>query len=96
MKILVDETSDGLDIKLQLRGYKAESIKKLKEKESKLGEDFNVIQYAQENDMLLITKDKENGRACKTNNFPCIWINDESIFEQMILPELERRKKEEN
>ena len=36
-------------------------MKKLKEKEAKLGRDFNVIQYAQEKDMILITKDKENG-----------------------------------
>ena len=92
LKILVDETSDGLDIKLRLAGYVAESVKKLKETESKLGHDFNVIQYAQQNNMVLITKDKENGKACKANSFPCIWINDESIFEKMILPELEKLK----
>ena len=92
MKILVDETNDGLDIKLQLKGYQAESVKKLKESESKLGHDFNVIQYAEDNDMILITKDKENGKACKANQFPCIWINDDSIFEDMVLPELERLK----
>lgn len=91
-KILVDETSDGLDIELNLLGYDAESVKKLKEKEQKLGHDFNVIQYAQQNDMILITKDKESGKACKANNFPCIWINDKSIFEKMILPELEKMK----
>jgi len=92
MKILVDETNDGLDIKLQLKGYQAESVKKLKESESKLGHDFNVIQYAKDHDMLLITKDKENGKACKANSFPCIWINDDSIFDDMIIPELERLK----
>jgi predicted nuclease of predicted toxin-antitoxin system len=89
VKILVDETSDGLDIKLKLAGYDAFSVKKLKESESKLGHDFNVIQYAQQNNMILITKDKENGKACKANGFPCIWINDDTIFEKMILPELE-------
>lgn len=91
-RILVDETSDGLDLKLRLAGYEAESVKKLKEYESKLGHDFNVIQYAQEKDMILITKDKENGKACKANGFPCIWINDDSIFEKMIFPELEKMK----
>ncbi|MEX0655982.1 MAG: DUF5615 family PIN-like protein [Nitrosopumilaceae archaeon] len=91
-KILVDETSNGLDIKLRLAGYEAESVKKLKENESKLGHDFNVIQYAQQNNMILITKDKENGKACKANGFPCIWINDDSIFDKMILPELEKLK----
>ena len=90
MKILVDETSDGWDEDLQKLGYHAESVKKLKEKESKLGHDFNVIQYAKENDMILITKDKENGKACKANGFPCIWINDDTIFEKFVLTELKR------
>lgn len=94
-KILVDETSDGLDIDLILLGYEAESVKKLREKEQKLGHDFNVIQYAQQNNMILITKDKESGKACKANNFPCIWINDKSILEKMILPELEKMKSQE-
>ena len=94
-KILVDETSDGLDIELNLLGYDAESVKKLKEKEQKLGHDFNVIQYAQQNSMILITKDKESGKACKANNFPCIWVNDKSIFEKIILPELEKMKSQE-
>ena len=88
MKILVDETNDGWDEELQKLGYQAESVKKLKAKESKLGHDFNVIQYAKENDMILITKDKENGKACKANDFPCIWINDNTIFEKFILTEL--------
>jgi len=92
MKILVDETNDGMDIKLKLAGYDAQSVKKLKEGESKLGHDFNVIQYAHENDMILITKDKENGKACKANGFPCIWINDDTIFDKMVIPQLERLK----
>ena len=89
-KILVDETSDGWDLELQKLGYDAYSVKKLKEKESKLGHDFNVISYAQENDMILITKDKENGKACNANGFPCVWINDNTIFEKMVLTELKK------
>lgn len=44
LKILVDETSDGLDIKLQNAGYYAESVKKLRNKNEKMGHDYNVIQ----------------------------------------------------
>jgi len=94
MEILVDETSDGWDIKLKLLGFEAKSVKKLKEKEQKLGHDFNIIQYAQQNNMILITKDKECGKACRANNFPCIWINDDSIIEKIILPDLEKLKSE--
>jgi len=43
MEILVDETNDGWDIKLKLLGFEAKSVKKLKEKEQKLGHDFNII-----------------------------------------------------
>ena len=92
MKILIDETSDGWDIKLRLAGYDAYSVKKLKTEEEKLGHDFNVIGYAQEHKMILVTKDKESGKACKANNFPCIWINDDTVFEKMVMPELEKLK----
>ena len=92
MKILVDETSDGWDIKLRLAGFDAYSVKKLRKEEEKLGHDFNVIGYARDNKMILITKDKETGRACMANNFPCIWINDNTIFEKMVLVEIEKLK----
>ena len=62
LKILVDETSDGLDIKLQNSGYYAESVKKLRNKDEKMGYDYNIIQYAKENQMVFITKDKEPGK----------------------------------
>ena len=96
MKILVDETSDGWDVKLRLAGYDAYSVKKLKKEEEKLGHDFNVITYAQDKKMILITKDRENGRACQANNFPCIWINDDTILEKMVVVELEKLKSRES
>ena len=92
LKILVDETSDGLDIKLQNAGYYAESVKKLRNKNEKMGHDYNVIQYAKENDMVFITKDKEPGKACKANGIACIWISDDLVFEKIILPELVKLK----
>ena len=92
IKILVDETSDGLDIKLQKVGYYAESVKKLRNKDEKMGYDYNIIQYAKENNMIFITKDKEPGKACHANGIPCIWLSDDLIFEKIILPELERLK----
>ncbi len=94
LKILVDETSDGLDIKLQNAGYYAESVKKLKNKDKKMSYDYNIIQYAKENNMLFITKDKEPGKACKANGIPCIWLSDDLVFEKIILPELEKFKQD--
>ena len=92
LKILVDETSDGLDIKLQNAGYYAESVKKLRSKDERMAYDYNIIQYAKENDMVFITKDKEPGKACQANGIKCIWLSDDLVFEKVILPELEKLK----
>jgi len=85
----VDEMYDGLDEKLNALGYKAHSVRKLKEKETLMGYDFNVIDYVRKNkEVILVTKDTENGKACEANNFPCIFVNDDKIFEKIILAEL--------
>ena len=90
IKILVDETSDGLDLKLQNMGYDAQSVKKLRTTNEKLANDFNILLYAKENDMVFITKDKEQGKACQDNGFKCIFPSDDLVFEKIILPELEK------
>ena len=93
LRILVDETSDGLDIKLQNAGFYAESVKKLRLTDEKMGYDYNIIEYAKKNGMVFITKDKEPGKACKANGIPCIWLSDDLVFEKIILPQLEDLKK---
>ena len=92
LKILVDETSDGLDIKLQNAGYDAESVKKLRLKDEKFGNDYNIMKYVEENDLIFITKDNEPARACRANGIRCICPNDDLILEKVILPELENMK----
>jgi hypothetical protein len=42
--------------------------------------------------MILIIKNKERGKDCRANNFPCIGINDDSAIEKMVLPKLEKMK----
>jgi len=39
--------------------------------------------------MTIITKDGELGRTCQDNNYPCILISDDKIFEKIIQPELD-------
>jgi len=70
-KILVDEMDDGMDEKLSGLGYEAYSVKKLLNKGLKLRTDFSIINYARENDMILVTRDTESGQACVENNLPC-------------------------
>ncbi|HEX9845741.1 MAG TPA: DUF5615 family PIN-like protein [Candidatus Nitrosotenuis sp.] len=80
MKILVDEMDDGWDEKLRTLGYEAYSVKKLLTEGKKLHTDYSVINYAKENEMILITRDTESGQACTENNLPCILLDNNEIF----------------
>ncbi|RJQ24393.1 hypothetical protein C4565_09870 [Candidatus Parcubacteria bacterium] len=80
MKILVDEMDDGWDEKLRTLGYEAYSVKKLLTEGKKLHTDYSVINYAKENEMILITRDTESGQACTENNLPCILLDNTEIF----------------
>lgn len=87
MKILVDEMDDGWDDKLRGLGYDAYSVKKLITEGKKLHTDYSVINYAKENNMILITRDTESGQACAENNLPCILLDNNEIF-KIILEKL--------
>jgi len=80
MKVLVDEMDDGMDERLIQLGYDAYSVKKLRIEGKKLHTDYSVINYAKENDMILITRDTESGQACEENNLPCILLDNDEIF----------------
>ena len=80
MKILIDEMDDGMDERLIQLGYDAYSVKKLRSEGKKLHTDHSVINYAKENEMILITRDTESGQACEENGLPCILLDNEAIF----------------
>ena len=79
-KILIDEMDDGMDEKLEKVGFEAYSVKKLRAEGLKLHTDFSIINYAKKNNMVLITRDTENGEACNENNIPCILLDTNEIF----------------
>jgi len=83
-KILVDEMDDGMDEKLNEIGYDAYSVKKLRTEGKKLHADYSVINYARENDMILVTRDTESGIACQENNLPCILLDNDEIFKIVV------------
>ena len=83
-KILIDEMDDGMDEKLNSLGYDAYSIKKLRAEGKKLHSDYSVINFAKENDMILVTRDTESGQACQENNLPCILLDSDEIFKIVI------------
>ena len=83
-KILVDEMDDGMDEKLSGLGYEAYSVKKLLNKGLKLRTDYSIINYAKENNMILVTRDTESGQACVENNLPCILLDNDEIFKIVV------------
>ena len=80
LKILVDEMDDGMDEKLKEIGFDAYSVKILRADGLKLHADYSLIKYAKENNMILITRDTENGVACNENSIPCILLDKDEIF----------------
>ncbi|MBT3474961.1 MAG: DUF5615 family PIN-like protein [Thaumarchaeota archaeon] len=80
MKILIDEMDDGMDDRLIQLGYDAYSVKKLRVKGKNLHTDYSVINYAKENEMILVTRDTESGQACEENGLPCILLDNNEIF----------------
>ena len=89
LKILVDEMDDGMDEKLEKMGFEAYSVKKLRVEGKKLHADRSVINYAEKNNMVLVTRDKENGIACEEGGIPCILLDKEEIF-KIVLDKLKR------
>lgn len=90
MKFLLDEHAEYYQKELEKRNHETESAKKLRAKDEKYRNDYNLIEYARERNMVIITKDGDLGQTCADNSYPCIWITDDKIFEKIILPELER------
>ena len=84
VKILVDENLDGMDERLNGLGYDAQSVRKLQIAGQKLGSDYSIINYARENDMIIVTKDTEFRKASEENNFPLILLDDEAILKVII------------
>ncbi|BDQ31068.1 MULTISPECIES: DUF5615 family PIN-like protein [Nitrosopumilus] len=84
MKILVDENLDGMDERLINLGYDAQSVRKLQREGKKLGSDYSIINYARENDMIIVTKDTEFRKASDENNFPLILLDDEEILKVIV------------
>ncbi len=84
LKIHGDENLDGMDERLKEKGYDAYSVRKLQIEGKKLGSDYSIINYARENNMIIVTKDTEFRKASEENNFPLILLDDEEIFNVIV------------
>ena len=84
MKILVDENLDGMDDRLKSLGYDAFSVRKLQKEGKKLASDYSIINFARENDMIIVTKDTEFRKASEENDFPLILLDDDEILKVIV------------
>ncbi len=84
MKILVDENLDGMDERLNEQGCDAYSVRKQQIAGKKLGSDYSIINYARENNMIIVTKDTEFRKASEENDFPLILLDDEEILKVIV------------
>ena len=50
----------------------------------KLASDYSIINYARENDMIIVTKDVEFRKASEENNFPLILLDNEEILKMIV------------
>lgn len=83
-RILIDEMDDGWDERLRQLGFEAYSVKKLRAEGKKLRTDYSVINYARENNLILVTRDTESGQACEENNLPYILLDNDEIFKILL------------
>ena len=90
MKFLLDEHAEYYQKELEKQNHETETAKRLRA-DPKYRNDYNLIEYAKKHSMTIITKDGDLGQACKDNNFPCIWITDDKIFEKIIQLELDAK-----
>ncbi|MXX20694.1 MAG: hypothetical protein F4W68_00030 [Cenarchaeum sp. SB0661_bin_35] len=81
MKILMDAHCDGADEILQLNGY--DDVEKVSEIHSSM-KDVDVIAYARDHNMILVTKDKRNGGKCELAGVPCIPLPDTILYKHML------------
>jgi len=92
LQILFDEMYKGKSEELRDKGYKAISVRELREMGFHLQHDYSILKYVEKNRMILITEDKECYEGCMENQIPCVLLGQNPSFESII----ESLKKFEN
>jgi predicted nuclease of predicted toxin-antitoxin system len=93
MRFLIDQNADFFGNELKKLGHEVEYVTELRKKDERFRNDRVVINHTEANHMILVTKDRENGQACQDDKIPCIWLSDERLFEEMVIPQLKELEK---
>ena len=92
LPLLFDEMYEGKAEEFRKLGYKAVSVRELRDMGFRLQFDYSIITYTNENRMILITRDNENYGGCMENQIPCVQLGENPSNEEVI----EKLKKFEN
>lgn len=76
MKILVDEMYQNIYLSLKKLNYDIYSVRNLIEQGLRIRSDYSIIKYAEQNRMILITRDGQNKIGCEENGIPCISLGE--------------------
>ncbi|MGA2573917.1 MAG: DUF5615 family PIN-like protein [Candidatus Methanomethylicaceae archaeon] len=77
MKILLDENVYGLEKLLRHQKWEITTVQKEMEKGTlKNHEDGDIVQFAKDNSMIVITKNYDMKQEADTIHAECIWIDD--------------------
>ena len=89
MKLLLDEMYTGLKEYLQTLGWNVITVQ-----DAKLvsASDRKIVDYAEENRLLLVTQDEKHADLATLRNVPCILIS-KTMLTKMIDAELIKRRK---
>ena len=68
MKFLLDEHAEYYQKELENLNHETVKAKKLRVEDPIYRNDHNLIEYAKEHSMTIITKDGDLGQACKDNH----------------------------
>ncbi len=76
LPLLLDEMYEGRAEELRKLGYEAVSVRELRELGFGLQHDYSIIKYAEENDMILVTREQETYDGCLENNIPSVLLGE--------------------
>ena len=62
LKFLLDENAEGFEKELVLLKHEVITAKKLRKEDEKFRNDYNLMNHAKDNNMIIITKDNEKGQ----------------------------------
>ena len=88
--ILFDEKFVRKGAQFRERGYKAITVEELRALGLKLENQYSIIKFAEEKNMVLVTNHDESRAACSENNVPCVLVKIDDPTDEIIIDDLKK------